>query len=93
MVAPSQPKPEEAGEDRLVGAQVEQHSDLKDDAKSVSIEESSLEKVSKQLKGIMVNDESSKISEMLEAFKLAAKTLERETRTSSGRPTQVRQSC
>ena len=79
-VAPSQPKPEEAGGARPVRERIEQHSDLKDDAKFVNIEESNPEKVLKQLKGDMVNTESSTSSEMLEALKLAAKTLERETR-------------
>ena len=46
----------------------------------MSIEGSNLKKVSKQLKGVIVNAESSTSSEMLEALKLAAKTLERETR-------------
>ena len=44
------------------------------------MEVSNFEKVLNQLKGVMVKAESSTSSEMLEAFELAAKTLERETR-------------
>ena len=80
-MAPSQPKPEEAGFDQVVCERFGHTSDFKDDMKkSADVEASNFESVLKQPKDVMGNAQSSTRFEMLDALKLAATALERETR-------------